>query len=145
MRINFTKSRPRRSNDNGLVESKNGSVIRKMYGYMHIPQYQAGLFKELNSGPLYRYINFHRPCYFPRALTDEKGKQKKMYRYKDMMTPYEKFRSLVCASQYLKSGITFKKLDAFANEITDNEAAEQLNSARDKLFNQLHERLKTGT
>ena len=41
--------------------------------------------------------------------------------------------------------MTFKKLDAFANEITDNEAAEQLNSARDELFNQLHERLKTGS
>ena len=62
-----------------------------------------------------------------------------------MMTPYEKFRSLACPSQYLKPGITFKKLDAFASEITDNEAAEQLNLARDKLFNQLHERLKTGT
>jgi hypothetical protein len=62
-----------------------------------------------------------------------------------MMTPYEKFRSLPRANQYLKSGITFKKLNAFANEITDNEATEQLNSARDELFNQLHERQKTGT
>jgi len=61
------------------------------------------------------------------------------------MTPYEKFRSLTCASQYLKSGITFKKLDVFAKQMTDNEAAEQLNSARDKLFQQLHDRLKTGT
>ena len=112
---------------------------------MHIPQYHAGLFSELNSGPLHRYINFHRPCYFPATSTDKKGKQKKVYRYEDMMTPYEKFKSLACASQYLKSEITFKKLDAFANEMTDNEAAEQLNSARDKLFNQLHERRKTGT
>ena len=145
MRVNFTKSRPRRSNDNGLVESKNGSVIRKLYGYMHIPQFHADRFAELNCGPLYCYINFHRPCYFPTTLTDKNGKQKKVYRYKEMMTPYEKFRSLACASQYLKSGITFKKLNAFANEITDNEAAEQLNSARDELFNQLHERQKTGT
>ena len=74
MRIHFTKSRPRRSNDNGLVESKNGSVIRKMYGYTHIPQSQAELFEALNSGPLYRYVNFHRPCYFPKTSTDEKGK-----------------------------------------------------------------------
>ena len=29
----FTKSRPRRSNDNGLAESKNGSVVRKMFGH----------------------------------------------------------------------------------------------------------------
>ena len=62
-----------------------------------------------------------------------------------MMSPYEKFRSLACACQYLKSGITFKKLNAFANEITDKEAFEQLNSARYQLFNQLHERQKTGT
>ena len=37
LHIEFTKSRPRHSNDNGLVESKNGSVIRKLYGYTHIP------------------------------------------------------------------------------------------------------------
>ncbi len=36
--IRFTRSRPRHSNDNGLVESKNGSVIRKNLGYVHIPQ-----------------------------------------------------------------------------------------------------------
>ena len=29
MLIRFTKSRPRHTNDNGLVESKNGSVVRK--------------------------------------------------------------------------------------------------------------------
>jgi hypothetical protein len=59
-----------------------------------------------------------------------------------MMTPYEKFRSLPKPSQYLKPGLTFRNLHAFANEMTDNEAAEQLNSARDHLFKQLHERLK---
>lgn len=36
--IRFTKCRPRHSNDNGLVESKNGSVVRKQPGYAHIPQ-----------------------------------------------------------------------------------------------------------
>jgi hypothetical protein len=36
-RIGLTKSRARRSNDNRLVESKNGSVIRKLCGYSHTP------------------------------------------------------------------------------------------------------------
>jgi transposase InsO family protein len=142
LHIEFTKSRPRHSNDNGLVESKNGSVIRKLYGYMHIPQQYATDFTELNSQQVYRYVNFHRPCYFPTTIIDKKGKQRKKYRYDDMMTPYEKFRSLAKPSQYIKAGITFRNLDAFANEMTDNEAAEQLNSARDHLFKQLHERLK---
>ena len=142
LRIEFTKSRPRHSNDNGLVESKNGSVVRKLYGYMHIPQHYAADFVELNSVQVYRYVNFHRPCYFPTTVTDDKGKQRKKYRYEDMMTPFEKFRSLPKPSQYLKPGVTLKKLDAFANDMTDNEAADQLNSARDHLFKQLHERQK---
>jgi len=33
--IEQTKSRPRHSNDNGLVESKNGAVIRKHMGFDH--------------------------------------------------------------------------------------------------------------
>lgn len=142
LRIEFTKSRPRHSNDNGLVESKNGAVVRKLYGYMHIPQHYAADFTELNRVQVYRYVNFHRPCYFPSTTIDDKGKQRKKYRYEDMMTPFEKFRSLPKSSQYLKSGVTLKKLDAFACEMTDNEAAEQLNSARDHLFKQLHERQK---
>ena len=142
LRIEFTKSRPRHSNDNGLVESKNGSVVRKLYGYAHIPQQYAEEFESINSNQVYRYVNFHRPCYFPTITTDSKGKQRKKYRYQDMMTPYEKFKSLHRPSQYLKSGITFKQLNAFAQEMTDNEAAEQLHLARDQLFTQLHERLK---
>jgi transposase InsO family protein len=34
--IEQTKSRPRRSNDNGLAEFKNGAVVRKHMGYLHI-------------------------------------------------------------------------------------------------------------
>ena len=31
-----------------------------------------------------------RPCYFPVVETDKKGKRRKRYPYKAMMTPYEK-------------------------------------------------------
>ena len=37
----FTKSRPRRSNDNALVESKNGNVVRRWLGHSHIPEHLA--------------------------------------------------------------------------------------------------------
>jgi hypothetical protein len=59
-----------------------------------------------------------------------------------MMTPYEKLYSLSRPSQYLKPDVTFKKLDASALEMTDNESAEEMNTARDNLFKQLRERLK---
>ena len=38
LRIEFTKSRSRHSNDNALAEGKNGAVVRKPLGYAHIPQ-----------------------------------------------------------------------------------------------------------
>ena len=119
-----------------------GAVVRKLFGYTHIPQQYTANFADFNCQQVYRYINFHRPCYFPTTITDSKGKERKQYRYEDMMTPYEKLRSLPQASQYLKPGITFDELDAFARKMTDNEAAEQVNSARDYLFTQLHEQLQ---
>ena len=36
LRIEFTRSRLRHSNDNGLAETKNGAVVRKLFGYEHI-------------------------------------------------------------------------------------------------------------
>ena len=61
----FTKSRPRRSNDNALVESKNGSVIRKHLGYGHIPSRYAERVNAFTQQVLSPYLNFHRPVSSP--------------------------------------------------------------------------------
>ncbi len=135
LHIELTKSRSRQTNDNALVESKNGSTIRKILGYCHLPQRFAPQVNEFNQQQLVPYLNFHRPCFFAHIIVDEKGKQRKKYRYEDMMTPYEKLKSLDNAEQYLKKEITFKKLDATAKAISDNEAARQLQTARTQLFN----------
>lgn len=47
--IEFTKSRARRTNDNALVEGKNGAIVRKHLGYAHIPQKYAGLINTFNT------------------------------------------------------------------------------------------------
>jgi hypothetical protein len=109
--IEFTKSRSRHSNDNALAESKNASIVRKQFGYEHIPQKWAAQLNQFNIQTLYPHINFHRPCFFPETITDRKGKQRKCYRYDNMMTPYDKLKSLPEAKNYLKEGITFEKLD----------------------------------
>ena len=38
LRIEQTKSRPRQSNDNALIEGKNGAVIRKHLGHAQLSQ-----------------------------------------------------------------------------------------------------------
>jgi len=140
--IEFTKSRPRHSNDNALAEGKNAAIVRKIFGYTHIPQHYAKQLNEFNQSALNPYVNYHRPCLFPTVITDEKGKQKKKYEYKNMMTPYEKFKSLPEAETYLKEGLSFKKLDDIATAMTDNEAADYLQQQRKILFKQIHEDCK---
>ncbi|MEY2343395.1 hypothetical protein AB4090_15065, partial [Acidithiobacillus sp. IBUN Pt1247-S3] len=97
----FTKSRARRSNDNALVESKNGSVVRKHLGYAHIPGRFARQVNTFAQEVLSPYLNYHRPCFFPMEEIDARGRLRKRYPYAQMMTPYDKLKSLDQASQYL--------------------------------------------
>jgi len=137
--IEFTKSRSNHSNDNALVESKNGSIVRKALGYAHIPQCFAAEVHTFNALYLTPYINYHRPCFFAETVIDSKGKERKKYRYESMMTPYDKFRSLPNAERYLKLGLTLLELDKEAMKINDGEAARLMQQARMKLFKLIHE------
>jgi hypothetical protein len=68
------------------------------------------------------------------VFIDEKGKTRKRYPFRNMMTPYEKLKSLPKARRFLKPGITLKQLDVVATAMSDNEAARRLNQARTRLF-----------
>jgi hypothetical protein len=138
----FTKSRSRHSNDNAQVESKNGAIVRKHLGYSHIPQRFATLVNVFCRDYLNPCINFHRPCLFAETITDAKGRSRKRYPYKLMTTPYEKFKLLRLAEQFLKPGITFQELDTQASALSDNDAARRLNQARETLFLTISNRSK---
>ena len=139
LNIEFTKSRPRHSNDNALAESKNASVVRKHLGFEHIPGHWAPRLNEFHRRHFNPYLNYHRPCLFPVARNDPKGKLKKHYPYNEMDTPYGKLKSLPNAQALLKSGISFEQLDAIALRISDNEAAKQMNEAKRQLFKTIFE------
>ena len=139
LRIEFTKSRARHSNDNALVECKNGHVVRKLLGHAHIPQRWAGLLNDFHRQHLNPYVNYHRPCLFPVTITNKAGKQRKRYPYESLMTPYEKLKSIADAKTYLKPGLSFAILDDVAYRISDNAAADALQQARRKLFTTIYE------
>ena len=138
----FTKSRPRHCNDNAprssrgqaLAESKNASVVRKYIGHGHIPRRFAPLVNEFAQHVLSPFLNSHRPCLFPTHILDAKGRVTKRYRDSDVMTPYDKLKSLDNAERFLNPGVTFDQLDALAHAVSDLEAAHALNDARDALF-----------
>jgi transposase InsO family protein len=79
LRVEFTKSPPRHSNNNGLAETKNGALVRKHLGYSPIPQRYASEVNAFCQEFLNPYVNFHRPCFFAESFTDDKGKTRKRY------------------------------------------------------------------
>lgn len=129
-----TKSRPRHSNDNGLVESKNGAIIRKHMTHYHIPQPFATRINKFYREHLISYLNFHRPCAFPEVEVLANGKKKITYPKKNYMTPYQKLKSLPGWEQYLCRGVTPAMLERESREKTPNQAAGELKEAKRKLF-----------
>ncbi len=135
LHIELTKSRSRKSNDNALVESKNGSIIRKLFGRNYIHKKFADELYEFNKQYLNIYLNFHRPCAFAENKKDKNGKIRK--HYNEWTTPYEKFKSLTNSKQYLKEKFSFNELDKIAYEISDNEFATKMNKTKSKIFKKI--------
>lgn len=130
--IDQTKSRPRHTNDNPLAEGKNNFVIRKNYGYSHIPKQHAKEMDVFNHTYLNPYIFLHRQCAFPSEVIDERGKIKKVY--KDYMTPCEKLLLVENVEQYLKEGVTKESLTAQMMRQTHLAAATEMQQEKKKLF-----------
>lgn len=130
--IQQTKSRPRHSNDNGLAETKNGSVIRKHMGYGYIDASHADRLQEFYRHHFNPYLNFHRPCAQSQLVRDEKGRTRRLYlRYQ---TPWETLQRLPRAPQYLREGMTLTILKRIAGALSDTEAAQRMQQAKGKLF-----------
>jgi transposase InsO family protein len=130
--IEQTKSRPRRSNDNGLAESKNGAVVRKHIGYGHISAQHAEVMNEFYCEHFNPYLNFHRPCGVPEIRVDRKGKERRHYRW--YATPWEILRQLPDLARQLKPDITVAELNRKAALMSDTEAAQQMQRKKQKLF-----------
>ena len=142
LRVEFTTSRPRHSNDNGLVETKNGAVVRKHFGYEHIPQHWANEVNALGRDCLNPYLNFHRPCRFPASVTNAQGKTRKRYPLDGVMTPFEKLKSISAMVSFLKPSITLDALEIESKRLADNESAKPLQQAKQQLFLSIHNRSK---
>jgi transposase InsO family protein len=137
--IEQTKSRPRRSNDNGLVESKNGAVVRKHMGFTHIAAPHAAAIEIFYEECFNLYLNFHRPCGVPELVVNAKGKTKRVYRW--YATPWEILRQLPGLAGHLKCDVTIQELEQKALVQTDNEAAKEMQTRKEQLFVSFRQKL----
>ncbi len=136
--IEQTKSRAHHSGDNGLVESKNGAIIRKYIGHGHIDAQHAQAMDNFHRQHLNPYINFHRPCAVPQIITQANGKRRRVYQR--WATPFELFRELPRCESYLRPHVTLTELDRLVQEKSDTEAALDMQHAKRKLFQSFHPR-----
>src|ERR1022692_102822 len=132
--IEFTKSRANHSQDNALVEGKNGAIIRKLIGYGHIAGEHAEDLQKFYTAHLNPYLNFHRPCGFATVSQDARGKRRRKYKVEDYATPYEKLKSLAEAVGYLKENMSLARLDQQASSMSDTECAKRMGTAKAKLL-----------
>lgn len=133
--IEQTKSRPRRTNDNALVESKNGAVIRKHIGYGYIDASHAQSLASFYRDYFNPYLNYHRPCAQPDVSCDGKGR--KRIRYKRYQTPLETLLGLNNPTQYLRPGLSINALKRVASALSDTDAASRMQQAKARLFQRL--------
>ena len=96
--IEQTKSRPRHSNDNGLVETKNGAVIRKHMGYGYLDAAHAEPLQHFYTAHFNPYLNYHRPCAQAEVEVDDKGRKRCFYRR--YQTPLEAPAAVVAAASW---------------------------------------------
>jgi len=132
--IDFTRSRANRTQDNALVEGKNGAIIRKHMGYGYIGAEHAERVQNFHTTHLNPYLNFHRPCGFATVSLDARGKRQRQYPREDYATPYEKLKSLAEAAGYLKENLSFARLDPLASRLSDTECAKKMSTARAALL-----------
>jgi len=133
--IEQTKSRPRQSGDNGLIETKNGAIIRKHMGYGYIDASHADRINSFYREFLNPYLNYHRPCAQADVEIDQKGR--KLVRYKRYQTPLETLLALDSPAQYLRQGLSINALKRIAAVLSDTDAARRMQQAKAKLFDQL--------
>ena len=130
----FTKSRPYKTQDNALVEGKNGAVIRKHMGWGHIAAGHAETVQKFYTAHFNPYLNFHRPCGFATVTTAANGKRKRIYKPAHYAT---KFQSLPQAGTFLKPGVSFAQLDRLAAAMSDTECAHKMSAAKTALLRQV--------
>jgi transposase InsO family protein len=133
--IEQTKSRAHHSGDNGLVEAKNGAVIRKHLGFGHIGAEHAKAVDAFHREHLNPYVNFHRPCAVPEVIVAANGKRRRVY--PRWATPFELFQEAPRCESLLRPGVTLAALEQFAQLQSDTEAALEMQRAKRQLMRRI--------
>jgi hypothetical protein len=88
-KIEFTRSRPYKKNDNCFVEQKNSTHVRQIIGYLRYDtEEEMEIINDLYHNELRLYKNFFQPVMKIKSKVRDKGKIHR--KYEEAKTPYKR-------------------------------------------------------
>jgi hypothetical protein len=79
-------------------------------------------------------VNYHRPCGFAQIKMLARGRRRRVYPADDYRPPFEKLASLPNWEKHLNPGITAAALERRTRQLSDTEAARQMQQAKQMLL-----------
>lgn len=111
-KLDFSRSRPYKKNDNCFVEQKNNQNVRKVFGYLRYDtEKELSILNDLYENDLRLYKNFFQPIMRLEIKTRTKGH---IYRkYQEAKTPYQWLMESPNVTTGIKSSLTtiYEKLN----------------------------------
>jgi len=94
-KIEFTRSRSGKKNDNAHVEQKNYTAIRKVVGYARLDTIeQLAILHKLYDGPLRLYLNYFQPTRKRKSKEYDPSTGKARKFYFESKTPYQRLMAM---------------------------------------------------
>lgn len=113
-RLDLTRSRPNKKNDNAHIEQKNWHIIRRHFGYGRLDtDWQFQRANELYRGVFSDYINFFLPV--RKVIAKVRVGAKILKQFDEPQTPYERVLADPTISEQTKRYLRkrFKKMNPF--------------------------------
>jgi hypothetical protein len=127
-KLEFTRSRPSRKNDNAYIEQKNWTHVRKILGYLRYDTFaEISIINDLHRGDLRLYKNFFQPVM--KLVSKERIGGSVKRKYDTPKTPYQR---LMDSGQISEQ--TRKQLETVYLSLNPAQLKRSIDTKLDKLY-----------
>jgi len=127
-KLEFTRSRPSRKNDNAYIEQKNWTHVRKILGYLRYDTFaEMGIINDLYRGDLRLYKNFFQPVM--KLVSKERIGGSVKRKYATPKTPYQRLMESGQISEQIR-----KQLETVYLSLNPAQLKRSINTKLDKLY-----------
>jgi len=136
-RLEFTRSRPRRKNDNAYIEQKNWTHVRKILGYLRYDTFaELSIINDLYHGDLRLYKNFFQPVM--KLVSKERIGGSIKRKYATPKTPYQRLMDSGQISEQAR-----KQLEAVYLSLNPAQLKRSIDTKLEKLYHTYEEKRKS--